>query len=147
MANKRIEYRVAVFGLLCKGGSVLCLKRTAKTGWGDGLWSVPAGHLEPGEAPDEAVAREILEEIGVTVRAEDCRLIHAHSQLIDVPYIMMFFAVDLWQGVPTNKEPELHSDMQWLSLDEIHGLAVPELDNFATAYGNKRSGSVDYRPN
>lgn len=34
-----------------------------------GLWEIPAGLIDPGEAPDEAAARELLEELGLTAPA------------------------------------------------------------------------------
>ncbi|MEU4831454.1 NUDIX domain-containing protein [Streptosporangium sp. NPDC023615] len=34
---------------------------------GEGLWSIPGGRVEPGESDHEAVAREVLEETGLTV--------------------------------------------------------------------------------
>ena len=36
----------------------------------DGSWSLPAGAVEPGETPAQAIAREVLEETGLIVRAE-----------------------------------------------------------------------------
>jgi 8-oxo-dGTP pyrophosphatase MutT (NUDIX family) len=35
-----------------------------------GVWSLPAGAIEPGESPAQAVAREVYEETGLIVRAE-----------------------------------------------------------------------------
>ena len=35
-----------------------------------GRWSLPKGHIDPGESPEEAAAREVWEETGVTVQIE-----------------------------------------------------------------------------
>ena len=35
---------------------------------GEGSWSVPGGHLEYGETPEETAAREVMEEIGVKIK-------------------------------------------------------------------------------
>ena len=45
-------------------GRVLVLQKAE-----DGAWSLPAGAIEPGESPEEAVARETAEEVGLMVRA------------------------------------------------------------------------------
>lgn len=44
-----------------------------------GLWLPPGGHIEPGELPDEAAVREVLEETGV-----HCRLVGERG--VDVAY-------------------------------------------------------------
>jgi 8-oxo-dGTP pyrophosphatase MutT (NUDIX family) len=54
------HFTVAVF--VVWGGSVL-LHRHPKLG----IWLPPGGHIEPGELPDEAAAREVLEETGVEI--------------------------------------------------------------------------------
>jgi len=48
-------------------GERLLLGRQAS--WPEGRWSVLAGFLEPGESLEQAVAREVLEEAGVRIRA------------------------------------------------------------------------------
>ena len=47
-------------------GRLLMIKRGREPG--AGLWSIPGGRIEPGESDAEALAREMLEETGLTVR-------------------------------------------------------------------------------
>jgi 8-oxo-dGTP diphosphatase len=52
--------------VLDRAGRVLLVRRGRPPGKGD--WTLPGGRVEPGEAPEEAVAREVLEETGVAAR-------------------------------------------------------------------------------
>jgi 8-oxo-dGTP diphosphatase len=47
-----------------RGGQILLLQRSS--GMMIGFWSVPGGIVEPGESPQEAAARELFEEAGLT---------------------------------------------------------------------------------
>ncbi|MGH8245151.1 MAG: NUDIX hydrolase, partial [Gammaproteobacteria bacterium] len=45
-------------------GEVLLLKRSPGRRLAPGRWGFPAGHIEPGETPEDCVTRELIEEIG-----------------------------------------------------------------------------------
>lgn len=67
-----MSYRVALASHLLltdSGGRILTIRR-AGTSYLDGYWSVPAGHVEPGETAIEACIRETSEEVGVTLTPE-----------------------------------------------------------------------------
>lgn len=53
-------------GLLRRGGRGLLLHRAPTRRWYPDCWDLPGGHVEGGETPDEALHRELLEELGVT---------------------------------------------------------------------------------
>jgi ADP-ribose pyrophosphatase len=53
----------------------ICLLRNHRPVVGEVLWEIPAGTLEPGEAPDQAAVRELAEETGY--RAQCWRKIHS----------------------------------------------------------------------
>ena len=57
------QYRLASGVYLMRGTEILILERSA--GMMLGFWSIPGGIVDPGETPQEAAARELLEEAGM----------------------------------------------------------------------------------
>lgn len=147
MPEERLSFRVAAFALLRRpDGTLLLARRSTEKSWGAGMWSLPTGHLEAGEAADEAMARELLEEVGVTVQPIDCRLVATVVQHIDVPYIDLFFEVTAWEGEPYNKDEHEHSEIAWFSDTELPVNLVPELKSYFEATESGRTSIADYRP-
>ena len=62
--NHRPSVGVAV--LIWKDGKILLYERAGSHG--HGTWSIPGGHLEYGESWERCARREVLEEIGVTLK-------------------------------------------------------------------------------
>lgn len=60
-----IELRVAAYGVVIDGGSIL-LARWAERA----LWTLPGGGLEPGEHPEDGARREVAEETGYRVELD-----------------------------------------------------------------------------
>ena len=55
-----------VKAMLLRGTNVLLARRSSGRRNYPDRWSFPGGHVETGEAPDDALARELQEEIGLT---------------------------------------------------------------------------------
>jgi 8-oxo-dGTP diphosphatase len=72
LRNKAIP---AVYLLLEKEGKILVACR-ANTGYLDGHYQVPAGHVEESELPTEALIREAKEEIGIDLKPNDLEFVH-----------------------------------------------------------------------
>lgn len=105
--------------LIKRQGKALFILR-AKTGWMDGQYVVPSGHVEDNETFKQAACRETLEEAGITVRPED--LIYKatiHRKSVDSIRIDVWFEALSWSGEPKNMEPEKHSELMWFDSEEF----------------------------
>ncbi|ETX06077.1 MAG: hypothetical protein ETSY2_19230 [Candidatus Entotheonella gemina] len=57
------HYRLVAGMYAMRGSDILILERAA--GMMQGFWSVPGGHVDPGETPQQAAVRELFEEAGI----------------------------------------------------------------------------------
>ena len=119
--QKRI---VAVHAFLVKNGKVLLLKRK-NTGFGDGEYSVPAGHVEPGESVVEAITREVNEEVGVRLSSDLFEPGHVMDRIEEDERIDLFFVVERWKGVVTNAEPEKCAEVLWVRPNRLPDNTIP----------------------
>ena len=111
----------AVYLFLKKDGKILIARR-CNTGYQDGNYQVPAGHIDAGELPTEAMIREAKEEGGIDLNKNDLHLVHTsfrpkHDETGDrVDY---FFEASNWNGEVTNVEPHKCDDLQWVGPNEL----------------------------
>ena len=103
--------KIAAYGLLLQEDKYLLLLRQ-NTGYQDGKFGLPAGHLEPGELITEALAREVKEEIGVDIDIPSVRFVHA-AHRPENSYVDFFFEVPKWVGEVTSIESEKCSELSW----------------------------------
>lgn len=124
----RNRYPVAIHLFFIRDNHVLLLRRH-NTGWRDGEYSVPAGHVEPGETVTEAAIREAAEEVGVALKREALEVIHvmhrAAETAADDERIDFFLAVNAWGGEPVNAEPDKCDDLRWTPLDALPSNIIP----------------------
>lgn len=122
--------------LFFRGGEVLLLRR-AHTGYRDGEYSVPAGHLEGGETVIQAARREAREETGVEIDPGSLHFSSVMHRVEGDERVDFFLRVDAWQGEPFNAEPEKCDDLRWFPLSVLPGNMVPYVHR---AIENHRQG-------
>ena len=93
--------------------------RRHNTGFEDGAWHVPAGHLEASESVVQALIREAKEEVGVTIAPEDVEFAHIMHSSSSGGRAAFFFTVRQWAGTPENREPEKCSELAWFPLHAL----------------------------
>jgi 8-oxo-dGTP pyrophosphatase MutT (NUDIX family) len=122
MTKERFKLIPAVHLLLIRENRILLLRRY-KTGWMDGSYSVPAGHLDGDESATTAMIREAAEEAGLTIKDSDLtlgHLMHRHCPEGKInERIDFFFVAKEWQGEPKVMEQDKCDDLSWYSLNEL----------------------------
>jgi 8-oxo-dGTP diphosphatase len=89
------------------------------SGFEDGAYHVPSGHLEADESVVKTLIREAKEELGITIAPDQVEFAHVmHSSLGD-GRVAFFFTVEQWEGEPENREPEKCSELRWFRRDEL----------------------------
>jgi len=108
----------------------ILLSRRYNTGFMDGMYSFPAGHLGGDEETiSQAMIREAGEEIGIEIASADLELVHVmhrkQREPTDERRINLFFAAKKWEGEPRIMEPDKCDDLQWFELDNLPDNTIP----------------------
>ncbi|MFA6432299.1 MAG: NUDIX domain-containing protein [Candidatus Paceibacterota bacterium] len=128
--KNRITSAVAVYVVLMNDHDEVLLALRANTGYQDGVWQTPAGHVEMGELPIEATIRETLEEVGIRLTALDLKLVHVsarpkHDETGN--RIDLFFHATHWAGEVANMEPHKCAELRWSKLSELPDNMTPHV--------------------
>lgn len=148
MAEKH-KARLASFAILERDGNML-LARRFNTGYADGLYQMPSGHIEENEYPVEAAAREAKEEVGVDIDIADLAFVHASYRINQNDdagdYVDFFFKTSKWSGDPFNAEPEKCDGLIWVPMNELPSNTVPVIKEVVARILNNEPFSEIGRP-
>ncbi len=119
-----VKFPVTIHLFFIRGDQILLLRRF-QTGYMDGHYSVPAGHLDGQETVRMAGVREAKEEIGVQVDPGELLFAGVFHRRSDDERIDFFFKVQKWSGEPFNAEPGKCDDLRWADLDKLPENIIP----------------------
>ncbi len=137
--------RVAAYALVVRGDTVL-LTRFSSRGFHTGLWGLPGGGIDHGEAPRDAVVREVAEEtglsceVGALVTVDDVRVRGTAPSGRDEEFHsvgIVFAASVASDAVPQVVDVGGTTDAAaWVPIADVESGAVPVVDLVRTALGD-----------
>lgn len=130
--------RAAASAAIFRNGCVLLVKRGKPPV--SGIWSLPGGHIEPGEPAREAARREITEETGIT--AEIAGLADTHDVIIRNAegVLTAHYLLAVFYGGWVAGEPVAATDCA-----DARFVPVDEVRNYSLTHGAQRIIETAYR--
>ncbi len=116
---------VAACALVDVDGRVLIAQRPPDKAMA-GLWEFPGGKVERGERPEDALIRELHEELGIVVK-EACLapLTFASHAYPDFHLLMPLYVCRRWEGTVTARE---HARLAWVRPNRLRDYPMPPAD-------------------
>lgn len=130
--KERFTVIPAIYILFKRDDKILLIRRF-NTGYQDGKYSLPAGHVDGGEPAEQAAIREALEEVGVGIKPEDLHFVHLMHRNVEsddrykLERVDIFFEATSWDGELVNCEPNKCDELRWESLDDLPENVIPEV--------------------
>lgn len=118
---KRSRFDIIVHTFVFDHDRLLLLRR-ANTGFLDGYYSLPGGHVEAGEEVAGAAAREVREEARIEVLDIDPVIVMPYGDGVD-----FLFEARRWRGTAEIGEPDRCDDLVWAPPDRLPEKTAPYL--------------------
>ena len=116
---------VSAVALIDTDGRVLLAQRPEGKSLA-GLWEFPGGKVEPGESPEDALIRELREELGIETKASCLApLTFASHSYPDFHLLMPLFACRRWEGVAVGQEGQT---LAWVRPERLRDYPMPPAD-------------------
>ena len=116
---------VSAVALVDPDGLVLLSQRPKEKEMG-GFWEFPGGKVEKGETPEEALIRELKEELGILIW-DSCLapLTFASHDYNNFHLLMPLFICRRWEGTPAPKEGQ---NLKWVHPIDMKNYKMPPAD-------------------
>lgn len=116
---------VSAVALIDPDGRILLAQRPEGKSMA-GLWEFPGGKIESGETPEQALIRELQEELGIDTW-ESCLapLTFASHSYEKFHLLMPLFACRKWNGTPESKEGQA---LKWVRANQLKEYPMPPAD-------------------
>jgi 8-oxo-dGTP diphosphatase len=116
---------VAAVALIDVDGRILLAQRPEGKSMA-GLWEFPGGKVEEGELPEQALIRELHEELGIETWGSCLAPLTFASHSYEKFHLLMpLYACRKWNGVPQGKEGQ---SLAWVRANDLKTYPMPPAD-------------------
>ena len=118
---RELPFQVIGVGVVLNGAGQVLIDQRLNEGLLGGLWEFPGGKQEPGEAIEATIARELMEELAITVEVGEplITLKHAYS------HKKLRFVVHLCQWLSGEPQPLACQQVRWVEPAQLSGFPFP----------------------
>jgi 8-oxo-dGTP diphosphatase len=123
-SNSDLKDLYVVAAIIFKDGKIMAAKRLA--GGPSGLmWEFPGGKVEQGERPEEALIREIREELGMIINVRE----ELGSYVTELGIWRLRLHCFICHATTEPSKLEAHSEIGWFAIENLEGLewALPDV--------------------
>jgi 8-oxo-dGTP diphosphatase len=118
--------RTAACAVILRDGRFLLGHRSAARSYYPDAWDLFGGHVENGEDPERALARELFEELGILVlEPEKFALVQEPNPSVHGAGEFHVFLVTHWRGEPVPQGDE-HDAIAWFTLGEASAVKLAD---------------------
>ena len=89
-----------------------------------GLWEFPGGKIDDGEAPADALIRELDEELGVEIVVQRPLTFAVHEEP-DLRILLLFYSAQISRGEPLGHEGQA---VEWVAVTDLPSFPTPPAD-------------------
>lgn len=109
-------------GIICDTEKGIYITQRGESSHLAGYLEFPGGKVEPGETPEQALYRELLEEVGIETISPEL-LKSLNYSYVDKTLTLHFYMVKRWNGQPYGREGQLG---RWVPINELDADRFPE---------------------
>lgn len=119
-----VRFFTVVAAVIRDGDDNVLLTRRPQGRHMAGLWEFPGGKVRDGESPTRALARELVEELGVSIEVEDAITFAVHEEP-GLRILLLFYAARIVAGHPRAREGQA---VAWVPRAELARYPTPPAD-------------------
>lgn len=103
----------------------------------EGMYGLPAGHLDGNETATDAMIREAMEETGIIIKKKDLKMSTvSHSKANNNEYIQFFFICTKWEGEIKNIEEDKCAELKFFPINRLPKNIVPYIKEAIKCHQN-----------